>query len=203
MRRVRSWLAGIALVSACEGAPAAPQKPTWVDDVEPILRANCFHCHGSEKRDAMALRWDFYDPKDPALTAVHDFSSDFALGAGKLHGGQIVPYVKMKGDMRMPPPPASPLTEPQVTVLERWTSSPERGTRGAANHRPTAEWLSRPTTVVVSDEDHEQVLGKVTCPGKDEVIIGHTGATRLRDGSQPPCMATLFDGQDLVTVDLK
>jgi hypothetical protein len=190
----------------CESPPPAPLAPTWVDDVLPIVRANCFHCHGSFNRAGLAFRWDFYDPTDTRLTAIRDVVMDYRplifFGA-KSQKDLIYMFASRTADGMpplMPPPPATPLDDRELLILKRWMEKPERGTR-QPNLKPTATWLSRPTTIVVADEDREQVLGKVSCVGGDEPIL-YTGATTLSAGRQPPCTATLFDGQDVVTVQL-
>jgi hypothetical protein len=202
-------LVGIALgaLAACEAPKPAPMNPTYVDDVEPILRGNCFHCHGPVRPSAVSFRWDFFDPADPRLKAIGDFSSEFPMGGASnaAHGfAQIVPLVSATSEARMPPPPASPLSAEDITTLQRFypnaTAKPPRGTRNP-NQPPTAAWLNKPSTVVVSDGDREQVLGKIVCGSKETAVL-YSGTTKLADGSQPPCTASLYDGQDPVTVPL-
>jgi hypothetical protein len=207
MRNGRLVFAGLLLAAGgCDSPPAAPAKPTWVDDVEPILHGNCFHCHGAAQVDplATAQRWDFFDIKDPKLLAIRDVSMDFKgpwkWDSAKDHALSWPAYVALKNDMRMPPAPATPLSDRDVQVLKTWSTMKVRGTR-TNNNKPTAAWLARPSTIVVSDADHEQVLGKVSCGGADAPVLS-SGTTTLPQGWMPPCTATLFDGQDVVTVNL-
>jgi hypothetical protein len=152
----------------------------------------------------VAQRWDFYDLKDPKLLAIRDVQPDFkgaAWGSAKDHTVPWALYlVNYKGkETRMPPPPATPLSDRDLETIKNWNPI-DRGTR-ASNHRPTAAWLARPSTIVVSDDDHEQVLGKVSCGMADAPVL-NSGTTTLPQGWMPPCTATLFDGQDVVTVEL-
>jgi hypothetical protein len=188
----------------CEAPPPAPLKPTWVDDVLPILRSNCFHCHGAVNRAGAAFRWDFYDVTDPRLTAIRDVVMDYRpllFDGAKRQSPLIYMFASTTVD-RMPPPPATQLDDRELLILKRWSTmeNPERGTR-QPNLKPTATWLSRPTTIVIADEDREQVLGKVSCVGGEDPILS-TGAVKLSNGRQPPCTATMFDGQDVVAVQL-
>jgi hypothetical protein len=219
MRKLSLVLAGLVLGSlACEGPASVPAKPTWVDDVEPILRANCFHCHGSLNPDPAPTsplqRWDFYDLGDARLLGIRDVKMDYmtAWSSGKDHASLIGSYIMMIGGGRMPPPPATPLSADAKQTITNWINTgsplgatpvvpPLRGTR-LNNRKPTAAWLVRPKTIEVSDGDHEQVLGKVTCQGADEPVL-YAGTTTLPAGWMPPCTATLFDGQDVVTVNLQ
>jgi hypothetical protein len=182
----------------CDSAAPVPSKPTWVDDVEPILRGACFHCHGAEKRDVVALRWDFFDAMDSRLAGLGDFSMVLQPGA---HIGLWVTAMKPVGTF-MPPPPASPLPDHEVQIIRNWAANVPlvRGMRNP-NQKPTAEWLKKPTSILISDGDHEQVLGKMTCNGVDAPIL-RSGTFDLPMGWQPPCTAAMFDGQDVVTVNL-
>lgn len=194
-------LLGIALLAAagCGGEAPVPKAPTWVDDVMPILRANCFTCHGAGVRDKDAKRWDFfYDPDDPKLGDINlpiGFMSPVTLASGRWPLWLI-----LKGGDRMPPVPALPLSERDAQVLKLFQMSPKRGTR-PANHTPKAGWFPKAPWFVVSDDDGEQVLGKLTC-GSVEVLIDHTGNQRLPAGASPPCTGLLYDGQDLQAVTL-
>jgi hypothetical protein len=222
MRNLSIVLAGIVLASlGCEGPSPVLAKPTWVDDVEPILRANCFHCHGSANPDpaGTSQRWDFYDLNDNAVKAIGVFTPDLLQmmkwASGKDHAGMFSLYVGMPASAptRMPPPPAIQISSSDVQTLKNWLATgipasdttpavpPLRGTR-IHNKLPTAAWLVKPSTIVVSDGDLEQVLGKVTCQGADEPVL-HTGTTKLPTGWQPPCTVTLFDGQDTTIVNLQ
>jgi len=46
MKTARITLVAMLLGLGCGTEAPVPDKPTWVDDVQPIMQANCFHCHG-------------------------------------------------------------------------------------------------------------------------------------------------------------
>jgi hypothetical protein len=229
MKAIGITLALCLGAAACDAADPVPAKPTWVNDVEPIMRGNCFHCHGVAANYPVlqTYRWDFYsvavraaDPADPSKTIyvpdpkmievfgeadakmfVPAFTTALGAKDGTHFTSVIVYATNPDVNIRMPPPPASPLADRDVQVIKNWMATGfERGVR-MMNKAPTADWLSRPKTIVVSDGDHEQVLGKLTC-GSASAIILSSGMTKLPDGWQPPCMARLFDGQDAVNVNL-
>jgi hypothetical protein len=52
--------------------------------------------------------------------------------------------------------------------------------------------VAKPLFEVV-DDDHDQVLGQLTC-GSTTVKLDHTGGWKLPDGVAPPCTARLYDG---------
>jgi hypothetical protein len=206
MKTTTIILAAALLGAACESEPPAPAMPTWVDDVEPIVHGNCFHCHGSNHIDPTALRWDFYELNAMATGFGID-PAEFAVVPPGLPGARShvilwIPYINLTNDGRMPPPPGPPLRPREIQVIKNWMAAgTPRGMR-ANNNKPSAAWLARPSTINVADADGEQVLGKVTCAGMASAPILHSGVTKLPDGWTPPCTLDLYDGQDLVTVNL-
>jgi hypothetical protein len=210
MIKAAAALLPLLLAAGCEGPGPIPMKPTWVDDVEPILHGNCFHCHGPEKRVAMigadnsdAARWDFFfDNTDPQLMAL-GFSTMDGFRETKTEAIAWPLYVAptMAVTARMPPAPALPLTDRERTTLERFKNAPTRGMR-AGNNKPSAEWKVPGATFSISDADADQVLGTIECGGILKTKILRSGLVQVPAGGQRPCKLALYDGQDLVTVDL-
>lgn len=191
-------LATVGLV-ACEGVEPPPDNPTWVDDVEPILRGNCFHCHG-EPADALAQgmseerpnRWDVHD-----LTLFQEFGPfPMSFNSARTHATIIKLYAvdmpAMDLPTRMPPPPALPLSARDRQVLNRWSATGAPAGMRTPNHPPTVRWLERPRTFVVEDADHDQVLGKLVC-GTQEWPIRRTGGHAVPAGAALPCEAQVRD----------
>src|SRR4051812_24918233 len=94
--------------SACGTEDPVPANPTYVDDVEPILRGNCFNCHGVNASPLMARtkRWDICSLD--AFAAVGPFSdvpnADF-VGARLRIPQTFAVYIQPRGGARplMPP----------------------------------------------------------------------------------------------------
>jgi hypothetical protein len=211
----RSWVALLPALLGCGTESPAPEAPTWVHDVAPILRANCFQCHGptADYAKFKTVRWDVPDlgheryqqlgfppPADPSL-ALKPF---VATNDGS-HFRLMLAYVEpdVADEQRMPPAPATRLSARDVQVLKNWI---EKGdfkliVRRDPNHPPSAGWLQRPARLQVSDDDQDQVLGKLDCGGR-EIPILRSGGLELPEGVSPPCRATLFDGFDEAVVDL-
>jgi hypothetical protein len=165
------------LAAACELSPRAPQEPTWAD-VEPILRAQCNHCHGSTARrtaskGALVYRLDFYDVTEAscgeAAEAMEGTSGEgMARGWASLIKESITPSAG--GRARMPPAPTSPLADWERKTLLRWAEQPfpTRGLPPAGNGRPHISLRAPrfangklPIHVVVEDPDGEAVVGVV------------------------------------------
>jgi hypothetical protein len=210
--RTALGLISAVLLGACSGEAPVPEHPTWVDDVQPILRGNCLNCHGTTaSKRARVMRWDVCDLRSFASVgpfdadALHEDPDDPMaefIGA-KERIASILVYVEPKDNSRalMPPLPSPLLTARQTQVLQAWKSNPICGQR-AANHKPTASWLQKPMRFTVDDADHDQVLGTITC-GAVEAQVLSTGAHDVPAGAAPPCRLALSDGQDAVTVPLE
>jgi hypothetical protein len=200
--------AALACLSACTGEEPVPAQPTWVD-VLPILRANCWHCHGGGGRptsDAAAplaaLRWDFYDPDEAKAMTGGTFDSAKASDHVRTF---LAPDTSPSAPnyfspQYMPPPPGDRLTDRELAVLKAWQA--DGFLKGARwnNHKPTAEWLEKPTSILIEDGDFDPVLGTLTC-GPMTINLVRGGGWPLGD-MKPPCTAKLFDGFDTTTVQL-
>lgn len=205
MRQYPAFALLLAFAACGEIEPPPRAQPTWVDDVEPILRGNCFHCHGAGPQPEGDARWDFQNPDDARAKLDPEGKLADLKTIGSAQANVMIwvtPTYSTPGlPTFMPPPPAPPLTPRENTVLRNWVATmAPRGMR-RNNRQPIVEWYTRPTIIVVADGDGEQVLGKITC-GAAEAGISHSGVTRLPDGWAPPCTVTLFDGQDLVAYNL-
>lgn len=221
--RLASLLSATAALG-CGTEQAVPEMPTWAGDVQPILRANCFHCHGASANYKLyrTMRWDVFDlSEEPYQRMGFEKVFEEVEVSGKLtrvatffgasdssHGGIISAYVDVDaGEQRMPPAPATPLSARDRAVLQNWAEllkkQPASALKGShpTNHPPTISRLA-PGLNVVADEDGDQVLGKLDCGGV-EVRIRHSGAVTLPAGASPPCRGTLYDGYAEAAVSLE
>ncbi|HEY8747227.1 MAG TPA: PSD1 and planctomycete cytochrome C domain-containing protein [Tepidisphaeraceae bacterium] len=93
---------------------SSPDTIDFVRDIQPILRTNCYKCHGPEKQKAL-LRWD---SKDSAL--LHGGQSGPEILAGKSADSRLIQRViGGNGEDRMPlNSPA--LSEAEINTLTKW-----------------------------------------------------------------------------------
>jgi hypothetical protein len=197
MRHPASLALVVGLAGGACAMKEAPSSPTWADDVHPLLTGQCFHCHGAETgfgqdgtpiRSHGALagdRYDIYDLTDYA-DAVGDMNAldRLRIKPARSASALLLQIVKLKDpDSRMPPPPALPLGEHEVQVLENWVrAKAPKGSR-SENHRPRAVLVGAPTnrgpdlvvTLDVFDADGDQVLGRIEAGSATPQIISRSG----------------------------
>src|SRR5690242_8540883 len=93
---------------------ASADQVDFVKDIQPILSANCYKCHGPEKQKGL-LRWD---SKDSAL--LHGGQSGKEILAGNSADSRLIRRVQgLGGDDRMPLN-SPPLSAAEIAVLKKW-----------------------------------------------------------------------------------
>jgi hypothetical protein len=220
MRR-RALVVFTFVAAGCGSEPPVPDRPTWVDDVKPILEGNCFHCHGASAnfQTMETVRWDVYGlpvcrdeggmevctPEDSPYLAL-GFKADpqrIVPVNQREHYTLITTYATLTDANRMPPPPATPLSARDIEVLEKWRDAGFPMGSHRPNARPGLRWFDkRARQYEVFDGNGDQVLGKLTC-GAIEVPVLRTGVSKLPDDAELPCMGAVFDGFDQVDVTLR
>lgn len=204
----------VAGAVGCGSEPPPPEIPTWADDVAPLMRANCFQCHGPSADLARfgTVRWDVFDLTDKryaalGFTAAPDPATNlrtFVGASDRSHFGTIPILTSREtgDDGRMPPAPGSRLSARDLAVLVNWQKTGFQAGSHQPNHLPTIRWMSNPREFRVEDLNQDQVLGRLDCGGQ-LVPIPRSGALSLPEGINPPCTGTLFDGFDEAPVNLE
>jgi hypothetical protein len=128
LKSINALLAGLAaglvvllVQSGCQNTPAPPPAPAKLSfnaDVEPILAANCFGCHGPDPGSRKAgLRLDrdefAFAPHEKSGPAIVRFQPDKSL---------LVLRVESKKEKEMMPPPEEhkTLKPDEIALLRRW-----------------------------------------------------------------------------------
>jgi WD40 repeat protein len=101
--------------SARAQAPAAPKGPiSFINDVAPIFKENCFACHDAKKRKGK-LDMTTYE----ALRKGGD--SDDPIAVGMPDKSHLVELITTKGSKRMPPKDSGePLAPAQIAIIKQW-----------------------------------------------------------------------------------
>jgi cytochrome c553 len=116
-------IAGLGLSAMVSACAAAPEHPTWDDDVRPLMVARCIRCHAGPADPASAK----LDKRvaGPGINLDYQYLSDVSEGVmTKLK--LMADYARGKNPNlpRMPPPPAAALEEWQIQMLENWIKDP-------------------------------------------------------------------------------
>src|SRR5437588_12280451 len=111
-------LASVALTGGLtpRRSPAAEpvKKPvSFINDVAPIFKENCFACHDTKKRKGKLDMTTFENLRKGG-------SSDDPIVPGKPDESMLVDLIAAKGSKRMPPKESGdPLPQAKVAVIER------------------------------------------------------------------------------------
>ncbi|HET6611250.1 MAG TPA: hypothetical protein VFG83_04645 [Kofleriaceae bacterium] len=195
-------------------APAAPDSPTWNEDVRPILTANCQRCHGYPPIHGA--------PKSFRVDVCDDWQSDGPEEESFFAGAQIysVQIATRTGEKTMPP--RFPLSDRQIEILANWADhGAPCGPPLPDNHKPTFNLIEQTddgATVTFSyailDPDLEVVIGELLATpaaGGDSIVITRElhdgiGEAQWDTATVTPgtyqLSAHLFDGSTDVTVDV-
>jgi hypothetical protein len=165
----------LAFGAACSAAKA-PDKPTWVDDVQPLLQANCSHCHGGTWLvTGERQRFDICDTSGFAdsgylFNAIDD--SGMNLGPAATGANRLAKTLAADtSNDYMPPAPAGGLPQYEKDVLANWAAINPKGSAPCGtrpgNHKPVVKLIGTPkyanqgvtVTVQITDADHDPVVG--------------------------------------------
>lgn len=206
----------LLLLAAGACAPEVPAEPTWVDDVRPILAANCIRCH-SPPYIGGAPQYFRLDKFDDDLVIDLEFDEP-VRGAEYVGSGDAFKDVLVT---RSTMPPRFPLTDRQVDVLMAWhDASTPKGDPRDNNTAPTMTVVGDLNVISagrigfqyeIDDADGDIVTGEVLAdPGggdtpsaeSNELFAGRGTVKFSLAAGTYQLSAELDDGSDEVTVDL-
>lgn len=171
----------VALTCAVGCGRDTPSAPTWVDDVRPILMANCVRCHGYPATGGApdSFRLDVYD--------------DWTAPNGRvLRGaGAMAEYIKIRTEEHEMPP-RFPLDDRQIDILASWRATgsegvaPAKGTPRRSNGAPTVMLLGLLADSVTPDGSLA-IQYEIRDPDRDNVV------GELRVGTTDAASAVVVD----------
>jgi hypothetical protein len=206
----------LLLLAAAACSPSVPSEPTWVDDVRPIMAANCIRCHSPP-----------YIYGAPANFRLDRYGDDRFLqpdGEVPVHGAE---YASVDGTLANTVedgtmPPRFPLTGRQIDVLVAWHDASEpKGEPRADNHAPTLTLTDGPEvspgrvglSYEIEDADGDIVTGVIVAdPGggadpdpiipTNELFVGRGTVRFSLPTGNYALAAELDDGNETVSVDV-
>jgi len=117
---LRCWmLVGVMGVAVSSARAQSVGKIQYARDIQPILSANCFTCHGFDETARKAkLRLD-----TPEGAAMKLRSGERAIVAGKPDESELIVRILSDGEDRMPPVKAHPpLKDSEKKLLRQWVA---------------------------------------------------------------------------------
>jgi WD40 repeat protein len=166
--------------------PAAEKEIDFARDIEPILTAKCLKCHG-EKKPKSNYRLDGRE------AAIKGGEIGGAIVPGKSAESNLIKFVAgLDKDIKMPPPPADPLTPAEVGILRAWVDQglkwPEKAApvvvvrTDVAGLKESKTWV---TSVAFSPD------GSRLASGGGHTLILKPGEVKVWDLSSGKALATL------------
>ena len=182
MRHGFMLLALAALAAGC--APSAPDAPTWIEDIRPLVLANCTRCHSPPQLGGALdiVRLDKYDDEDRDLDGERDMfgaHSEASLMADRTEADEM--------------PPDWSLYPSQKDTLRNWANNgAPLGDAVEGNQEPTIDLLGDfqamgdllVTDYRIDDPDGDYVTGKLLADPNPDV-----------EGDEVPVSFDLFSGQ--------
>lgn len=150
-------------------APAAKGPVSFINDVAPILKENCFACHDSKKRKGKL-----------DMTTYESFrkggDKDDPIAPGKPDESHILDLLTEKGAGRMPPKESGePLPPAKIAVIEQWI---KEGAKLDAGLSPKADLFRelrarwQPPAPLTAYKVAEKVTALAFTPDNQKLVVG-------------------------------
>jgi len=120
-------IAGLGLSAMVSACAAAPEHPTWDDDVRPLMVARCIRCHSDPGQvDPLSAKTGLTMLDKPAIPSFdYVYFNDLEASSAKSFLEALPAYIRGKAPFtRMPPPPAAALEDWELKTFENWAKNP-------------------------------------------------------------------------------
>jgi hypothetical protein len=159
-------LAAWFLFGHAQVANAQAKPVSFINDVAPILKENCFACHDAKKRSGK------YE-----MTSFEKLIGEEQVVAGKPTDSEVYSLISSNGDRRMPPKKdnLAPLAKPQIDLIKAWI---EQGAKLDAGIDPKADLVKelrirwKPPAPPAAYKFPTIVNALVFTPDNKSVVIG-------------------------------
>jgi WD40 repeat protein len=161
---------GFALMIAAPPAQAQQPKPvSFINDVAPILKENCFACHDSKKRKGKL-----------DMTTYESFrkggDKDDPVVPGKPEDSHIIDLLTEKGAGRMPPKESGEsLPQAKIDIITRWIKEGAKLDDGMSPkadlvHELRSRW--QPPAPLTAYKIPEKVTALIFTPDNQKLVVG-------------------------------
>jgi WD40 repeat protein len=166
-------LLGFALALVLFAVPSVqaqqPKPVSFINDVAPILKENCFACHDAKKRKGKL-----------DMTSYENFrkggDKEDPVEPGKPDESQIIDRITDKGASRMPPKESGePLPQAKIDIITRWI---KEGAKLDAEISPKADLVRelrsrwQPPAPLTTYKIPEKVTALIFTPDNQKLVVG-------------------------------
>ncbi|UUO08726.1 DUF1553 domain-containing protein [Blastopirellula sp. J2-11] len=116
-------------VDAPAGGVSPAPKNDFLTKVSPILKSECFRCHGEKEKGGLSLA-------SRELAMLGGDSGEAAIQPGDPHASEIINRLRSPDDDLRMPPTGEPLSEEKIKILEKWITEGAKWPQAAS--APTA-----------------------------------------------------------------
>jgi mono/diheme cytochrome c family protein len=174
-----AWLLLGATPQAAEGQP--PKGPvSFINDVAPILRENCFACHDAKKRKGKF-----------EMTSYENFrkggTKDDPIVPGKPNESILIDVLKSTGKDRMPPAEIGHLAKDKIAVIAKWIEEGAKLDAGLDAKADLARELRlrfKPPSPLLAYSLPEKVTALAFTPDNKKLVAGGYHELTIWDAEQ-------------------
>jgi hypothetical protein len=119
-------IAGLGLSATLSACAGAPEHPTYDEDIRPLLVARCVRCHTDPGQvDPLSAKAGVDEVAAPSFDYPY-YGDLMNAGAANAYSKMLAKYARgpVGPIPRMPPVPAAPLEDWEITMLENWGKDP-------------------------------------------------------------------------------
>jgi hypothetical protein len=164
-----AFLALAAQPAAAQTPPAAKKPLSFINDVAPIFKENCFACHDAKKRKGKLDMTTYEGLRKGGV-------EDDPITPGKPEESELYQLITSKGAKRMPPKESGePLPKEKIAVIEAWI---KEGAKLDAGLEPKADLMRelrvrwKPPVPPASYKYPVNVNALVFTPDNKQLVVG-------------------------------
>ena len=205
----------LSLLASAACSPEVPAQPTWIDDVRPILAANCIRCHSPPHIGGApdTFRLDKYD------TELVPDGTDENDTPDQISGAEAQSFAMSELVVDEIMPPRFPLADYQQETLAAWDAAgAPRGEPRSDNASPSLTLLGDPVVspgrvrfeYQIDDADGDIVTGGILPADQlgdsiylsNQLFVGRGVISLSLASGSHELVAELDDGHEVVEVEL-